>query len=316
MVIENLAFPLVLLLLTTFQTAGTEITDPIASAFNEFVASIGSSLPQVIAALILLGIGYLVGKVAGRVVRFVSEKLNLDSYWNKTGMGEAVSRAGWSITKILSTASKWFIFLFFISAALNVLQFTQLSEAINSVWLWIPNVIAFLVVLIVGALIADFAGRWMQRELPARGVAGGKTIALAATGILYAIVLVVATSQLGIGEEILNSVISALVWGLAAAVAIGVGVGLAYGLKEAVPSMITGHTLIQPTLKPGQRISYNGHTGNVQQVGSFSIILKDDEGRTIVIPTRNVADKEIIIESGPAPETQESSLEKKHMSAA
>lgn len=237
MATEIVGISLILFLVTTLQTAGTRIIDPIANAFNEFATSIGSALPQIIAALILLGIGYPVGKVAGRVVGFISEKLKLDSYWNRTGIGEAVSRARWSITKILSTA-KWFIYLFFISAAVNVLQFAQLSEAINSVWLWIPNVIAFLVVLIVGALIAGFAGRWMQRELPARGVAVGKTIALAATGILYAIVLVVATSQLGIGEEILNSVISALVWGLAAAIAIGVGIGLAYGLKEAVPSMI------------------------------------------------------------------------------
>ena len=105
--------------------------------------------------------------------------------------------------------------------------------------------------LVIGSLIADFVGKWMQRELPARGVVGGKAIGLAATGILYAIVLVVATTQLRIGEAILNSVISALIGGMAAAIAIGVGVGLAYGLRDAIPSLIRGSTQIQPTLKQG-----------------------------------------------------------------
>ena len=139
-----------------------------------------------------------------------------------------------------------------------MLEFTQLSQAINDVWLWIPNVVAIIIILVIGALIADFVGRWMQRELPARGVVGGKAIGLIATGILYAIVLVVATTQLQIGEAILNSVISALIWGMAAAIAIGVGVGLAYGLREAFPAMIRGTTQIQPTLKQGQRVTIGG----------------------------------------------------------
>src|ERR671930_885882 len=163
--------------------------------------------------------------------------------------------------------------------------------------------------LVIGSLIADFVGRWMQRELPARGVVGGKAIGLAATGILYAVVLVVATTQLQIGEAILNSVISALIWGMAAAIAVGVGVGLAYGLREAFPAMIRGTTQIQPTLKKGQRVTIGGMSGTIQEAGSFSVILKDDQGKTIVIPTKNILDKEIVIESGPPPATQEKAVE-------
>src|ERR687889_553693 len=114
-------------------------------------------------------------------------------------------------------------------------------------------------------------------KIAARGVVGGKFIGLAATGILYAIVLVVATTQLRIGESILNSAISALVWGLAAALAIGMGIGLAYGLREAIRSLIRGSTRIQPTLRPGQRVSFDGVGGTVRQAGAFSIILKDDQ---------------------------------------
>jgi hypothetical protein len=258
----------------------------------------------------LLGIGLLVGRVIGWIVKKVAEKMNLDRYWSRTGIGESVSRAGWNLTRIISVAARWFVYLFFISAAVNVLEFTQLSQAINDVWLWIPNVVAFIIILVIGALIADFVGRWMQRELPARGVVGCKAIALVATGILYAIVLVVATTQLQIGEAILNSVISALIWGMAAAIAVGVGVGLAYGLREAFPAMIRGTTQIQPTLKQGQRVTIGGATtGTIQEAGSFSVILKDDQGKTIVIPTKNILDKEIVIESGPAPATQEKAVE-------
>ncbi|MFL6499067.1 MAG: mechanosensitive ion channel family protein [Nitrososphaera sp.] len=293
--------------------------EPITNSLNQFATTIAQAAPKIVAALILLGIGLLVGRIIGWVVRKVAEKMNLDRYWSRTGIGESVSRAGWNLTRIISVAARWFVYLFFISAAVNVLEFTQLSQAINDVWLWIPNVVAFIIILVIGALIADFVGKWMGRELPARGVVGGKAIALIATGILYAIVLVVATTQLQIGEAILNSVISALIWGMAAAIAIGVGVGLAYGLREAFPAMIRGTTQIQPTLRKGQRVTIGRGsggtgdsgttTGTVQEAGSFSVILQDDQGKTIVIPTKNILDKEIVIESGPAPVTQEKAVE-------
>jgi hypothetical protein len=299
------------------QSGVQSVTEPVTNSLNQFVTTIAQAAPNIIAALILLGIGLLVGRIIGWVVKKVAQKMNLDRYWSRTGIGESVSRAGWNLTRIISVAARWFVYLFFISAAVNVLEFTQLSQAINDVWLWIPNVVAFIIILVIGALIADFVGRWMQRELPARGVVGGKAIGLVATGILYAIVLVVATTQVQIGEAILNSVISALIWGMAAAIAIGVGVGLAYGLREAFPAMIRGTTQIQPTLKQGQRVTIGGMTtGTVQEAGSFSVILKDDQGRTIVIPTKNILDKEIVIESGPAPATQEKAVEENRGAAA
>jgi hypothetical protein len=299
------------------QAAAQSIIEPITNALNQFVTTIAQAAPKIVAALILLGIGLLVGRVIGWVVKKVAQKMNLDRYWSRTGIGESVTRAGWNLTRIISVAARWFVYLFFISAAVNVLEFTQLSQAINDVWLWIPNVVAFIIILVIGALIADFVGRWMQRELPTRGVVGGKAIALVATGILYAIVLVVATTQLQIGEAILNSVISALIWGMAAAIAIGVGVGLAYGLREAFPAMIRGTTQIQPTLKQGQRVTIGGvTTGTVQEAGSFSVILKNDQGKTIVIPTKNILDKEIVIESGPAPATQEKAVEENRGAAS
>jgi hypothetical protein len=298
------------LLLVTLQQAGLQsFTEPLTNSLNQFATSIAQAASKIVAALILLAIGLVAGRAIGWVVRKVAEKMNLDHYWGKTGIGESVSRAGWNLTRIVSVAARWFVYLFFISAAVNVLQYTQLSQAINNVWLWIPNVVAFVIILVIGSLIADFVGRWMQRELPARGVVGGRAIGLAATGILYAIVLVVATTQLQIGETVLNSVISALIWGLAAAIAIGVGVGLAYTLREAFPAMVRGSTQIQPALKPNQKITLDGRTGVVQQAGAFNIILKDDNGKTIVIPTKNIIDKEIIIEAGPEPESHETWVE-------
>src|SRR5207249_4603289 len=143
----------------------------------------------------------------------------------------------------------------------------------------IPNLVAFIIILVIGSIIADFVGNWAQKELPARGVPGGKAIGMAAKGILYAIVFVTAITQLQIGAGILNMVIGALVWGIAGAIAVGLGAGLAFGLKDVLPSLIHGSTNVESTLKKGQRIRFDGHSGTIKEAGAFHIILQNEEGK-------------------------------------
>jgi hypothetical protein len=282
---------------------------PAMNSLNQFFAQAVAVIPRIIAAGIILLIGYIIGRAVGWAIAKILEMMNFENTISKTGVGQAVSRSGWSMSRIISTAARWFIYIFFITAAVNALQFTQLSEALQSIWLWIPNLIAFIVIIVIGSIIADFVGNWAQRELPARGVPGGKLIGLGAKAILYAIVFVTAITQLQIGAEILNMVIAALVWGIAGAIAIGLGVGLAYALKDLLPSLIYGMTNVRSILKSGQKVNFGGRVGTIKQAGAFHIILEDDKGLTIIVPTKHIAEKEIQVQSGPEPEIPERMVE-------
>ena len=292
------------------QVNATSVFTPALNSLNSFFTQAAAAVPKIIAAGIILLIGYIIGRGVGWAIAKVLEKTNFEPTMQRTGLGQAVNRSGWSMSRIISTAVRWFIYIFFITAAVNALQFTQLSQALSNIWLWIPNLVAFIIILVIGSIIAEFVGNWAQKELPARGVPGGKVIGLAGKGILYAIVFVTAVTQLQIGGEILNIVISALVWGLAGAIAIGFGVGMAYALKDLLPSLIHGSANIESTLKRGQRVRFDGKTGIIKQAGAFQIIMTNEEGKTVVIPTKMIADKEIIIESGPEPEIPEKRIER------
>jgi hypothetical protein len=58
-------------------------------------------------------------------------------------------------------------YIFFITAAVNTLQFTQLAQALTNTWPWIPNLVAFRIILVIGPIIAEFVGNWAQKEIPA-----------------------------------------------------------------------------------------------------------------------------------------------------
>jgi hypothetical protein len=71
------------------------------------------------------------------------------------------------MSRIISTALRWFIYIFFITSAVNTLQFTQLAQALTNIWPWIPNLVAFIIILVIGPIIAEFVGNWAQKEIPA-----------------------------------------------------------------------------------------------------------------------------------------------------
>ncbi|HEV8405240.1 MAG TPA: hypothetical protein VGQ13_04960, partial [Nitrososphaera sp.] len=83
------------LLLITLQQIGFQaFFEPLTNALNQFATTIGQAAPKIVAALIILGIGLLVGRVIGYIVKKVATKMNLDHYWSQTGIGESVARAG------------------------------------------------------------------------------------------------------------------------------------------------------------------------------------------------------------------------------
>jgi hypothetical protein len=190
--------------LATMQLNSTSVLGPAMSSLNQFFGQVIAAIPRVIAAGIILLIGYIIGRGVGWVITKILDKTGFEGTISRTGLGQAVTRSGWSMTRIITTAVRWFIYIFFITAAVNALQFTQLAQALTSIWLWIPNLVAFIIILVIGSIIADFVGNWAQKELPARGVPGGKAIGMAAKGILYAIVFVTAITQLQIGAGIGN----------------------------------------------------------------------------------------------------------------
>ncbi len=160
--------------LATMQLNSTAVLSPALTSLNQFFAQVVAAIPRGISAAIILLIGYIIGRAVGWLISKILGKMNFENTIDKTGLGQAVSRSGWSMTRIITTAVRWFIYLFFITAAVNALQFTQLAQALTSIWLWIPNLVAFIVILVIGSIIAEFVGNWAKNELPARGVPGGR----------------------------------------------------------------------------------------------------------------------------------------------
>ena len=136
---------------------------PTTNALSSFFSQVAESLPKIIAAVILLVIGWIIATIIAKVIRKVAEialkTINKDEDENSNdSLSQMTSSKG--SAKLISTVIKWFVFLFFVMAAVNALEFEQLTVAMTNLWLWIPNLLAFVLIILLGMLLAKFVGKW------------------------------------------------------------------------------------------------------------------------------------------------------------
>ncbi len=281
------------------QTPVEDIYTPTVEALSEFGKGIADWTPKIFAVSILLIIGLVIGKVAGKITEKAASKI-----LSKTSLeiGQSVVIKGTETkdsARLIAASLRWFVYLFFIMAAINALEFEQLSSALKDLWLWIPNLLAFILIIVIGVIIANISTRWLEQELERRELGGSKYLVLSAKIIIYGIVFAVALTQLGIGQSIIPILVSSFSWSIAAGVGAALAIGLGFTLKDIIPAAITTGARKKSIFKVGQRVKIDDITGTITSVEMLHVVLVDEKNESIVIPTKSLADKTITILESP-----------------
>ena len=195
----------------------------IAAALMTFL----SFLPALIGAILILVIGWVLSGFIARLVVGLLDRIGFDRAAERTGVSGFISRTGikdprasWVIGELV----KWFIRLIFLEAAASAIHLTAVTNVINSIVLFIPNLIVALLVLMVGALIARFVGDLVRGSASEMGIANPNLLASIARVAIIAFAVIVAVNQVGIAATIVNTLFMAIVF------AIALAAGLAFGL--------------------------------------------------------------------------------------
>ena len=202
----------------------------ITNLISQFVAF----LPRLIGAIIILIIGWAVGRGLGAAISRILDRAGVDDALRKTSVGRAIERAGVPTPKFFDILVRIFIYLIAVFAAVNVLQIEILTHYMKMVVEYLPSLIAGIVILIFGLMIADFIGDAITAVGREAKIEYASLASLAVRGVLYLVVIIIGLSTMKIDVSILNVVVTAISWGVAGAIALGVGLALGFGLKDYV----------------------------------------------------------------------------------
>ena len=202
------------------------VTTVAMGVWNNFATKITAFLPNLIVAIILFAVGWTIARLLKVIIVKVLEKLYVDSATEKTGVQAFLNKGGFVMTpsEITGALVYWFVMVLVIVATFDALELPVVSDFLNSIFLYIPQVAVAIIILILGFLFGNFLSAVVRTAASSAGLKAAGTLE---NITLYSIVLFAVTAalvQLGIAPEIVTS---AFVIGFGA---IMLALALAFGL--------------------------------------------------------------------------------------
>jgi hypothetical protein len=206
-------------------------------SFQNLWIGIVNFVPNLVVAIIILIVGWLIGAILGKAVAQVFKSLKIDEALNRAGAGNFARRGGFHLNSgaFIGGLVKWFIIVVFLVAAFNVLGLYQVNLFLQEVVLaYLPRVIVAALVLLVAGVIGDVVERLVVGAAKSAEVSSAHLAGALAKWAIWIFALLVALSQLGIvgsyGPILFNGIV----------IAISLALGLSFGLggQEAAARFI------------------------------------------------------------------------------
>jgi hypothetical protein len=204
-----------------------------SDAVVESLRSVINFIPEVVGAFVVILLGVLVGWAVKTVVVKALRFVKVKPYTDAIGLNK-IFKTKEDVVELFGDLAKWVIIIVFLIPALNILGLADVNELVKSVVAYLPQVVVAVVILMVGAVLADLASRSV--EATAQTI-GAKTAALVADITRWAVMvfaILVALDQLGIASGIIGT----LVTGLVALIALAGGLAFGLGGQDAAKEVI------------------------------------------------------------------------------
>ena len=265
--------------------------------WEETLGSIFTWLPNLLGALILLLVGWLVARLVQFVIGGLLRRLRLDALTERVGISRTLSNTGLdpSVSNLLARLTYWLILFIFILAAAESVGLIGVSEMLNRLVGYLPNVLAAALILLLGSLIAQVVGDALRGMTTQAGVAAGPALGQIVRYTLLVFTIILALGQLGIQTDLLTIAASALVVATTLALALAFG----FGSRDLARNIMAGYHA-KEAFQEGQQLNVRNHSGQLVSIGTVKSIIKTNEGM-VSLPNSVLTEEEVtVLEPGEA----------------
>lgn len=202
-------------------------TEGFEDAWND----VATFIPKFAAALAVFIIGWIIAKVVRKAIVKVLNKVDLDKYVDKAGIGAPLERAGYPNSVDLIGKIIYFgLMLLVLQLAVGVFGDSDISNAIDDMVAFIPKLIVAIVIVIITGVIANAV-----RELIAPAVAhlsSGDLLKKAAVAGIWLIGGFAALDQLQVAKDVVDTLFETIVYSLGFIIVIKFGVGGIWAARD------------------------------------------------------------------------------------
>lgn len=182
-------------------------------------------LNNFLAMLVVLLVGVLVAYVVRGTLTVLLRLAQFDRFCERRGLAAALRAAGVerSPARWAAGLAYWLVMFVFLMLSLAALNIAPMNDLVSRFFVFLPQVIAALLILVLGYLAAVFLQRATLLAAVNAGVTRARALATGAQILVLLFAIAVALEQVGIGRNVVLATFTVAFGsvGLAAALAFG-----------------------------------------------------------------------------------------------
>jgi hypothetical protein len=184
-------------------------------------------LPNVLAMLIILSLGWALAWGIGLVSERLFRIIGLDRLSNRLGATTALLRGGIKTdpSSLIGRAMYWLVLAFAVISGLTVLNVDPINQFAHSLLAYIPYLLTAAMILISGYLLSNFMGQAVLITAVNAGLPPARTVAALSRWGIQLVAAAMALEQLGIAQNIVVVGFGITLGGVVLAGAIAFGLG-------------------------------------------------------------------------------------------
>ena len=248
-------------------------------------------LPGILAAVLLLVVGWLLATIFSRVVSRLFRLLHFDRLAGRINELKWVRKSEYKIvpSKIIGKFVYWVILLIFIITATDTLGWSAVSQSFNQLITYLPQLFSAIIIFVVGFYLSNLVRDFIKTTLKSFEVASASALGEIAFYIIMVIVAITALEQAGVETTLLTSNITIIV----ASFLLAFAVAFAISSRDVFKNILSSY-YGRGNFHVGQYIKYNKMQGEITRIDRMHVTIKD--GKTShVIPTARLISEEFEI---------------------
>ena len=202
-------------------------SDTLASSFQLVWDKIIVFLPELIAALVVIIVGFIIANGLGVLTEKIVNALKIDALLEGMGLNRILSRTNLRLKagKLLSGIVYWLLVIAFLIAAADILHLKAVSDFLTQVLLYLPNIVVAILILVATFYFANFMKELVKHSTKAAKMREANLLASVTWWIIVIFGFLSALLQLKIAINIINIFVAGAIGMLALAGGLAFGLG-------------------------------------------------------------------------------------------
>ncbi|MFC1647270.1 hypothetical protein ACFL1A_03220 [Patescibacteria group bacterium] len=198
----------------------------------DFFSGMFVYIPQFLAGLVLLFIGFLVGNFIRRVVKGLSRFTILEKWLKKAKIGRHVDTKMW--LSIVGEVLRWSVVILFLVAAVDAWGLTVVGDLLSELLFYLPNVFVAVVIGFIGLITSNLVSDLVKQGSKDLGSKSANMLSTLSRYAIRVFAGLMVLNQLGVAASLINILFT----GLVAMLALAGGLAFGLGGKDAARDVL------------------------------------------------------------------------------